>query len=140
MQQGRTEFVDELPPVADEDSSSAATRHSLIDDVEALFEDGKTYLEAEVAFQKSRAGFAGNRLKFAAVYGAMAFGFLHLALIALTVGIVIALTPVVGPWLATAIVVLALLIGGVIMIIKLRGKVNDIRQAFSDHSSQDPAA
>lgn len=130
MRPEKTTFADEPIPAADEGSPSAAGRPSLLDDAEALFEDGKTYLQAELAYQKSRAGFAGNRLKWAAAYGAMAFGLLHLALIAFTVGLVIALALIVGPWLATAIVCIALLLGGVILLLKLRSKIDDIRSIF----------
>jgi hypothetical protein len=101
-------------------------------DVDALIADGKTYFEAEIAYQKSRAGFAANRLKWTALYGAAAFGLLHLALIALTVGAVIALAPLVGPWIATAIVVLLLLVGALVFALRLRKKFDDIRSVFED--------
>lgn len=107
---------------------------SLADDALALFEDAKTYAEAEVAFQKSRASYTANRLKGAIAFGLGAFGVLHLALIALTVGAVIALAPIVGPWAATGIVTVALIILGVLFLIALRGRINDIRSAFSDDS------
>src|SRR5690349_15994767 len=100
---------------------------SLMDDVEALIADGKTYLEAEITYQKSRAGFAANRLKWTALYGAAAFGLLHLAGIALTVGAVIALAPVTGPWIATGVVVLVLLLAALFFLLRLRSKFDDIR-------------
>lgn len=103
---------------------------SLVADLEALFTDGKTYLEAELAYQKSRAGFAGSRLKLAAIYGAAALGLLHLASIALVVGLVIALTPLVGPWLATAIVVAALGVVVVVLLVRLRSEIDELRSAF----------
>lgn len=103
-----------------------------MDDVDALIADGKTYFEAEVTYQKSRAGFAANRLKWTVIYGAGAFGLLHLALIALTVGVVIALTPLTGPWIATGIVVMLLLLGALVFVLKLRGHVADIRDVFED--------
>ena len=105
---------------------------SLADDVLALFEDGKTYAEAEVAFQKSRAGFAANRIAGAIAFGLGAFGVFHLALIAATVGIVIALVPLVGPWIATAIVTIALLAAGFVLLRLLKGRIDDIRSAFED--------
>lgn len=112
-----------------------AERHSLLDDVMTLVEDGKTYAQAELAFQKSRAGFAANRGKMAVAYGAAAFGVLHLALIAITVGMVIALAPLVGPWLATAIVGGILVVIGVFCVSKLKGLVGDIREAFRGDAS-----
>lgn len=108
---------------------------SLVADLDALIADSKTYFEAEVRYQKSRAGFAANRLKWTMVYGAAAFGLLHLALIALTVGVVIALSPLVGPWLATAIVVALLLLGAAVFVQRLRKKLNDIRAMFEGEPS-----
>lgn len=120
----------DLPDDHDPDAGRPAEEPSLKDGVDALFADGKTYLEAEVAYQKSRAGYAANGLKWTAIYGAAAFGLLHLALIGLTVGLVIALVPLVGPWLATAIVVAVLLAGALVLVLKLRAKIADIRAAF----------
>lgn len=105
---------------------------SLADDLLALFEDGRTYAEAEVAYQKSRAGYTANRLKSAVALGFGAFGVLHLALIALTVGVVIALMPLVGPWIATAIVSLTLIVVGIVLLRMLKKRIDDIRAAFSD--------
>lgn len=120
----------ETAPLVDDDDEKDARAGSLMADIDALFGDGKTYLEAEVAYQKSRAGYTANRLKWTAIYGAAAFGLLHLALIGLTVGLVIALVPLVGPWLATAIVVAVLLAGAAVFVLKLRTKIADIRAAF----------
>ena len=118
------------------DEEPGAAGPSLTDDLLALFEDGKTYAEAEVAYQKSRAGFAANRLKGVIAFGLGAFGVLHLALIALTVGLVIALVPLVGPWAATAIVTAALVIAGVVLLRLLKGRIDDIRDAFSEKGDE----
>ena len=104
-------------------------------DIEALLSDGRTYIDAELSYQKSRAGFAANRLKFVAIYGAAVFAFLHLALIALTVGLVFALSPIIGPWIATGVVVVLLLAGALIFGLRLRGKLTDIRAAFEKPNS-----
>ena len=66
-----------------------ARQFSLTDDVLALFEDGKTYAEAELRFQKSRAGFVGNRVK-----------------------------------------TISLVVIGLIMLRLLKGRIDDIRDAF----------
>ena len=127
----------DVPDDFNSDEESAGGRSaqpSLADDLLALFEDGKTYAEAELAYQKSRAGYTANRLKGALALGLGAFGVLHLALIALTVGVVIALTPLVGPWIATAIVTIALIIAGIIMLMMLKSRIDDIRNAFSDNA------
>ncbi len=122
----------EAPDAEEQDGQ----QFSLTDDVLALFEDGKTYAEAELRFQKSRAGFIGNRLKGAIAFGLGAFGVLHLALIAATVGLVIALAPLVGPWAATAIVTLALIVAGVVMLRLLKGRLDDIRDAFEEEDAE----
>ena len=109
---------------------------SLTDDLFALLEDGKTYAEAEVAYQKSRAGFTANRLKGAIAFGLGAFGVLHLALIAFTVGAVIALMPLLGPWGATGVVTIALVITGVVLLMLLKGRIDDIRDAFTDGNNE----
>lgn len=109
---------------------------SLGDDLLSLFEDGKTYAEAELAYQKSRAGYTANRLKSAVAIGLGAFGVLHLALIALTVGVVMALIPVVGPWFATAIVTIVLIAIGLVLLAMLKRRIDDIRTAFSDNDDE----
>lgn len=115
------------------DAEAGEEQHfSLTDDILALIEDGKTYAEAELRFQKSRAGYVGNRAKGAVAFALGAFGVLHLALIAATVGLVIALAPVIGAWGATAIVTLALVIAGVIMLRALKSRLDDIRDAFDE--------
>lgn len=86
---------------------------SLTDDVLALLDDGKTYVESELQYQKTRAAFAFDRGRAGAAYGIVAFALLHLALVALVVGAVIALTPMIGAWAATALVVgLLVIVGG----------------------------
>jgi Flp pilus assembly protein TadB len=94
---------------------SVVAEPSLIDDVKALVDDGKTYLEAELEFQKSRAAFAVDRGKSGAVYGVAAAAVLHLALVALVVGAIFALTPLISAWGATAVVVGVLLVAGVLL-------------------------
>lgn len=93
-----------------------APRRSLGDDLEALIEDAKTYLDAELSYQKSRAGFVANRLKQTIGYGLVAIYFAILATIGLTVGLIIALTPYLAAWGATAVVILLLLLVTMLMV------------------------
>ena len=85
---------------------------ALRDDITALVDDARTYAEAEIAFQKTRAGLAGKAGARALVLLVLALALLHLALIALAVGAVIALAPYVTIWGAIAIVV-GVMLGGV---------------------------
>ena len=83
---------------------------SLVDDLSSLIEDGQTYLSAEVAFQKTRLSFATAQGKAGAIFLLGALAFLHLALIALVVGLVFALAPILTPFGATAAVTVGLLV------------------------------
>ena len=110
--------VEEIATAGSSDDScavdEAAESRSLIDDVEVLIEDGKTYLEAELNFQKTRAQFVGERAKGVALYGLLGMMFAWMALIGLTIGLIFALTPSLGGWGATGVVVaIWLVIAGV---------------------------
>ena len=87
---------------------------SLFEDVETLIDDGRTYLEAEIAYQKTRAAFVADKAKSALVFGAVAAAFAVLALIGLTVGLILALTPWLTAWGASALVVGLLAVGALL--------------------------
>lgn len=116
----------------DETEDDGANAGSLTDDIFALFDDGRTYVEAELQYQKTRASFAASRGKHVVVYGVVAFGVLHMALIALTVGVVLTLAPILGALAATAIVVVSLVVIGVVFLSMLKSKLGDIRDAFAE--------
>ncbi|WP_338445833.1 phage holin family protein [Pelagerythrobacter marensis] len=99
---------------------------SLTEDILALLEDGKTYLEAEKAFQKSRAAFVADKGKRGVVRGLAAFAMIHLALIGMVVGLVIALSPLLTVWGAIAAVTGVLLVGGIVL---TRSAINQFRAA-----------
>ena len=88
---------------------------SLADDLVALLDDGKTYLEAEKAYQKSRALYVADKGKRGLIQGLAAFALIHTALIGLVVGAVIGLAPILTIWGATAVVAGALLIAGIVL-------------------------
>jgi len=105
---------DDGPPVAESsalDTEDDGELRSLRDDVEALIEDGKTYLETELVYQKSRAAFVADRAKVTIIFGAIAALLGFLALIGLTVGLIIALAPLLTTWGSSALVVALLLLG-----------------------------
>ncbi|KUO57143.1 MAG: hypothetical protein APF78_11785 [Sphingomonadales bacterium BRH_c3] len=105
---------------------------SLFDDVAALVSDSRNFVQAEVEFQKTRLAFAANRSKSAVLSGLFALAFIHLALIALVVGLVIALTPHVTAWGATAIVVGLLLLGAFILVMRMQTSTREIGEAFNN--------
>lgn len=115
-----------------EEQSDAEPDGSLADSVSALIEDGKTYAEAEFAFQKSRAAFAFDRSKSGAIFVLGALAFLHLALIGLIVGLVIGVSTLVGPWWGTAIVVGVLLLAVAIFLLVARSRFKELSSAFKE--------
>ena len=89
---------------------------SITEELAALIDDGKTYAEAELAFQKTRATIAGKSIGIALGLAIVAIILLHIAFLALAVGLVIALQPLVTIWGAIAIVV-----GGLLLLTGLLG-------------------
>lgn len=101
---------DQQPPLIAEDPAE----RSLVDDVRQLVDDGRTLLEAELAYQKSRALVAGEAAKAVAGWGALALALLFFALMALVLGLILALTPKLGALAATGVVVAGLVVLGTI--------------------------
>jgi len=87
-----------------DDTENGEPQRSLFDDMEAIIEDGRTYLDAEIQYQKTRAAFVADRAKDAAIFAAIGGALALLALVALTVGLVIALAPHLTAWGAVAAV------------------------------------
>lgn len=108
---------------------------SLKNDLSALYHDSRTYLQAELAFQKSRAKFIGSEAGSIGIYGAAALAFVHLALIALAVGAVLALETLVGPLAATLIVAVVLLVLAGICAYLLRSKIKEMQAALAEKAT-----
>ena len=114
-----------------------AERRSLFDDLAALFEDTKTYFDAELSYQKSRAGFVGNRLKMGIAFGAVGAFFAVLAAIGLTVGLIIALTPIITAWGATALVVVVWLLVAYLLLRKAGAAFGEMSAAMALEKQED---
>lgn len=97
------------PPVASP-AGAEPSADTLFADVRNLVGDVQTAAEAELHFQKARAGYVVGEAKGIALWSVLAISALVLALFALATGVLLGLIPVVGPWGATAIVVGALLL------------------------------
>lgn len=91
-------------------SVGEAIDRSLPEDLRQLADDARALAEAELAYQKSRAAFAGQEVKRITMLGALAAALVFFALMALTLGLVLALTPLLTAWGATAAVTAGLLI------------------------------
>ena len=120
-------------PLAEGQGVFEGEERSLLDDVRALIDDGKTYLEAELGFQKTRAAFVADRAKSTIVFGAIAALLGFLALVGLTVGSIIALTPLLTAWGASALVVAVLLLAAALAARAAGRKWGSLMRAIADH-------
>jgi uncharacterized membrane protein YqjE len=107
---------------------------SLQGDLRGLFEDGRSYAEAEVAFQKTRVTYVVGQVPKIAIYGVLAFLFVFFALGGLVVGLIIALAPLLTAWGSMAAVCITLVIGAVVCLLAARAKWRAIVSAFSDEA------
>lgn len=92
------------PPAPNHARPNPGGISALVSDIRQLVADGRTLAEAELAYQSSRARLAGSAAKSVAFYGVAAFVLAVFGLVALVVGLLIALAPLVTAWGATAIV------------------------------------
>jgi uncharacterized membrane protein YqjE len=127
----------EVAPGAPDENAGAELR-SLRDDVEALIEDGKTYLETELVYQRTRAAFVADRAKGAVIFGAVAVLLGFLALVGLTVGLIIALAPFLTPWGSSALVVVLLLLAAGLSMRVAAGRWNRLMQAIESDTRKRP--
>lgn len=124
---------EELQTTDDETGAEdSAPDRSLTDDVSALIEDGQTYVEAELAYQKTRARFAASKGKSGLGMGVLALLFLHCALIGLVVGLLMILAPLITPVGATALVVVLMLVGVVVFGLLARNRFREISKVFDE--------
>lgn len=108
----------------------------LVDEIAALIDDGRTYAEAEIAFQKTRGKLAGRGIGKALALAAVALITLHIAVLALAVGLVIALEPLITIWGAIAVVVGMLLLVTVVLVLKARASGEMVSSLFSSRKDE----
>lgn len=77
---------------------------SLGENLRALAEDGQVLVEAEIAYRKAQAAYGWSHAKGIAALLTLALAFGFFTLVALVVGLLLALTPWIGAWGALAVV------------------------------------
>ncbi len=122
-----------LPEGGPADAGVSEGKRSLIDDVDALIDDARTYFDAELTYQKSRAAFVADCLKKGVGFIVVALVLVFLALIGFTVGLVIALTPLITAWGATAVVVLGYLLIALLMVRSAISAFKGIKRALNEN-------
>lgn len=110
--------------------NSAAAQASLFDDIGAVVEEGRTYAEAELAFQKTRLLYASGKVKSAAIYTGLAAIFVTMAVVALVLGTVLALTPLFGAIGAAGAVFAVLLVFALVLVLVAKARIGQMFDAF----------
>lgn len=123
--------MDDVSPPLIKPATSDAAERSLVDDVKHLVEDGRTLLEAELAYHKSRAAVAGAGLKGIAGWGALAAALVFFSLMALVIGALIGLAQLLGIWTATGVVVVMVLLCAVLAALAAKRRWNRMTAALS---------
>jgi Putative Actinobacterial Holin-X, holin superfamily III len=116
----RERALDEAPGTLDDPLLSEARERSLNEDLHQLALDARAYAEAELQFQKSRAAYAASAGKSIAIYAIVALVLVFFAVMALVVGLVIALAPYITAWGSTAVVTLVLLGSAVFLLLRAK--------------------
>lgn len=114
------------------DGAGGDERRSLVDDIADLLVDTRNWLDAEFAYQKTRAGFVAATLKQAAILIAVAGILGLLALIGLVVGLIITLMPLLTPLGATLAVVAVLLLVSALLLRSAASRWRDAAGAISE--------
>ena len=113
------------PPLATENPT-------LAEDLRQLAAEARALAQAELAFQKTRAAYAGAEAKGIALLGIIAAVLAFFAVMALVVGTVIALGPVLTAWGAMAAVTLALLTIASLCALGAKAKLARMLKVVSD--------
>ena len=111
-----------------EEGSGEPREESLREVIARLVDDGKDYAQAEFNRQKIRATELGVEFRKIAVLAGVAAVLVLCALIALVVGSLIALAPVIGAWGATALVVALSLLAAFALLIAARTRFRRLNQ------------
>ncbi|HZF46025.1 MAG TPA: phage holin family protein [Sphingomonadaceae bacterium] len=125
------------PTPREEGRQQDAGASSLFDDLASLIEDGRTYADAEIAYQKTRAAYVGEQAKGLFIAGGIAALLVVLAIVALVLGALLALAPLVGAIGATAIVFGVLLLMAFALVRVARAKAKAMMRAFGSSADDD---
>ena len=100
---------------------------SLADDLRELADDAQTLVEAELAYQSARAAYAWNRGKGIAICLIVAATAGFFSVVALVVGLLLALVPYVGVWGSLGIVAVGLALVAIVALLRATGKFRRMR-------------
>ena len=117
-----------------------APKPGLGEQLRALYADGRELVDAELSFQKARLSAAGRQVRAMALLAFVGLVLISCALIALVVGTMIALIPLIGPWGAMVATVLGTLLLAVLSFWLAARRVGRIGALFSGDDEETKAS
>ncbi len=126
----------DLPPPHE----AAADKPGLVEQLRGLYSDGRELIDAEIDFQKARAGAAGRQVRAMAALAFVGLVLISCALIALVVGTMIALIPYLGAWGAMGATVAGTLVLAVLCFWLAVRRISKIGALFSSDEEETKAA
>lgn len=115
-----------------EDAPGDTARDESVKDVlSRLYADGRAYASAEAEKQKLRAGIIGAGVRNAAIFAVVALMLAFASIIALLVGLVIALSQLMAPIWATLVVVGGGLLVTLLLLLAAKGCITRMKKAIA---------
>ena len=108
---------------------------TLVDEMRALVGEAQAMARTEIAYQTARLSLGGRLVGRVAGLGALALALVFFALMALVVGCLLALIPLLGAWGAVAVVVVALLLATFAALLGMRAGWRRLRELFKGQDS-----
>ena len=116
----------------DEAQGEKPGRETLIDEMRAAFAEAEAMARTEIAYQSARLALGAKILGRIACLGLVALALVFFALMALVVGLLLALVPIIGVWGALGLMVAALLLACVAALIAMKAGARRLRRLFTD--------
>ncbi len=124
-------------PTDDTQTEGSGSRQSLTGELRGLIDDFQAVVESEIDFHKARISYTVSQSKHISLLlvGVGVFG--SVATMALVLGLLLALIPIVGEWWALAIVTLSCLAIAVICFMLATRKTRRIQSLFTNKDKGD---
>lgn len=94
-----------------------------------LYEDGRSYAQAELDRQKLRVGIIGAGVRDAAIFAMVAVMLIFAVLVALLIGLIIALAPALTALGATAAVLSSALLVALLLLLLAKARIGRMKKA-----------
>jgi hypothetical protein len=114
-------------------------RPGMVAQLRGLYADGREMIDAEIGFQKARVSAAGRQVRTMALLAVVGIILISCALIALVVGTMIALIPLLGAWGAMGTTVAGSLVLAGLCFWLAAGRVSKVSALFASDPEPEPA-